>query len=356
MKPQQHNTAMLMGRKTMSNSELTIQDVAKAAGVSAATVSRVMTGSAGVNIKKAERVREVIQQLNYRPNPFARNLLKKSSRTIGVLVPQLEDGFYGKIITGIEHELSQAGFQIQISIIHGTVEQEAKALTNFLERQVDGVVLITDLLPEQMLLNFQKYQTPIVLLNRLIPELAQHCIRLDNVEGGASATKYLLQKGHRRIAHITGLLERAGSRERLNGYVQALQEAGIARDDHLIVECDFSEEGGYAAMQRLLARTQFTAVFAGNDTMAVSAMQAARDAHLSIPEDISIIGFDDRSFSRYITPSLTTMHYPMLEMGAAAAQHLMAVLRGENPKPVPLFHAPLIERQSVRQIEPKTKK
>jgi LacI family transcriptional regulator len=333
----------------MNNPELTIQDVAKAAGVSPATVSRVMTGSAGVKSDKAARVRAVIEQLGYRPNPFARSLSQKSSRTIGVLVPQLADDFYGQIITGVDRELRLHGLQLHIALAHNNPEEETSALTNFAERQVDGMILIAHHISDQTLLGLKARRLPVVLINRSVPELSNHCINLDNVQGGFEATQHLLELGHRRIAHISGDLEIAGARERLEGYRMALRDAGIEPHEDWLVEASFSEEYGRHAMQRLLARTQVSALFAASDSLAVGAMIAAREAGLRLPQDLSIIGFDDRNFARYVSPALTTMHYPMLEMGISAAQHIIAQLREEPISRLERFQAHLVERASTQR-------
>jgi LacI family transcriptional regulator len=329
----------------------TIQDIAREAGVSAATVSRVINGTRQVEPIKRQRVLDVIEHHQYRPNPFARSLLQKTSRTIGALVPQLEDEFYGKIITGLESELRTHGFHVMVSLGHDDETVEVEALEAFRERQVDGLILMTQRLSDAALLNLSRQRVPIVLVNRQLPELEPHCVRLDNVSGGAQATRHLLGLGHRRIAHITGNLQRLGSRERLEGYRQAMHEAGLPRDEQLVVEGDFTEESGQAATQRLLARGAFSAIFAASDRLAVGAFLALHKAGLDVPKDVSVVGFDDRSIASFVIPGLTTMHYPMLEMGVAAGRHLISLVRGETPAALHVFEPGLIVRGSSAAVK-----
>ncbi|MDX2006187.1 MAG: LacI family DNA-binding transcriptional regulator [Meiothermus sp.] len=327
--------------------DLTILDIAREAGVSPATVSRVLNGTAGVRADKAERVRAVIARHNYRPNPFARGLLGQQTGVFGVLVPQLEDEFYGKIVTGVERELRREGMHLLCSLGHDDPGEEAQALELFRERQVDGLILLADQIDDAAILRQMEQRVPLVLINRLIPELEPHCLRLDNVRGGYDATRHLLDLGHRRIAHIAGPLERPGARERLDGYRTALREAGLEPLEWLVVESEFSEDGGYLACKRLLGRGEFTALFAGNDQLALGAIAALREAGLEVPATVSVIGFDDRTLARFCFPALTTLHYPMLEMGARAARHLLALLRGEGPPALSRLRPELVVRSST---------
>ena len=336
--------------------DLTIHDIAHAAGVSTATVSRVINGSAGVKSDKAERVQSVIERLGYKPNPFARSLLGQGSKAIGVLVPQLEDEFYGKIVTGLERRLRTEGLHVMVSLGHNDPNDERDALETFRARQVDGLILLANRLPDAALLELNETHVPVVLVNRFLPELAPHCVRLDNVRGGYKATEHLISLGHTRIAHITGSLERPGSRERLEGYRAALRDAGLERDDALVVEGDFSEDGGLVATERVLKRTNFSAIFAASDRLALGALVALREAGLEVPREVSLIGYDDRSVARFTSPPLSTMHYPMLEMGAQAADHLIALLRGETPPPLPLLEPALVVRSSSGAFVKKRKR
>lgn len=336
----------------MTNRDKTIHDVAREAGVSASTVSRVLNGTASVTTDKAERVRKVVERLNYKPNAFARSLLGHASDAVGVLVPQLEDEFYGKVVTGIEARLRVHGLHVLCSLGHDQRKLETEALRLFRERQVAGLVLVADHLPESAILELVESKLPLVLVNRFVPELAPHCIRLDNVWSGALATRHLLELGHTRIAHIAGSLSREGARGRLEGYRDALRQAEVPRDDRLVVEADFSEEGGREAMKRLLNVTGFTAVFAANDRMAAGALNALREARLRVPEDVSVVGFDNAAIARFTYPALTTIDYPVVEMGQRAADHLASLIGGKSPPDLPLIKPSLITRGSTTPPTP----
>jgi len=331
----------------MERTKPTIIDVARAAGVSPSTVSRVLNGTTAVDAAKAERVHAAVARLGYVPNAFARSLLGHAGRWVGVLVPQLADEFYGRVVTGIEDGLKQGGYQMVCSLGHGERSAEAEAIAMFVEARVAGLVLVSDHVPDRDVLALSRARHPIVLVNRVIPELAAHAIRIDNVYSGALATRHLLGLGHTRIAHVAGSLNRTGARERLEGYHLALREHGIARDDRLVFEGDFSEEGGREAMTRALDSADFTAVFAANDRMAAGAIAAIREAGLRTPDDISIVGFDNTAISRFTYPALTTVDYPVTSMGRRAADHLLQLIAGADPPPLPLIQPRLVERDST---------
>ena len=258
----------------------------------------MLNGTTAVDAAKAEWVHAAVARLGYVPNAFARSLLGHAGRWVGVL-------------------------------------------------RVAGLVLVSDHVPDRDVLALARARHPIVLVNRVIPELVTHAIRIDNVYSGALATRHLLELGHTRIAHVAGSLNRTGARERLEGYHLALREHGIARDDRLVFEGDFSEEGGREAMTRALGSADLTAVFAANDRMAAGAIAAIREAGLRTPDDISIVGFDNTAISRFTYPALTTVDYPVTSMGRRAADHLLQLIAGSDPPPLPLIQPRLVERDST---------
>ena len=333
--------------RSMERTKATIIEVARAARVSPSTVSRVLNGTAHVDAAKAERVHAAVARLGYVPNAFARSLLGHAGRWVGVLVPQLADEFYGRVVTGIEDALKRGGYQMVCSLGHGERRTEVESIAMFLEARMAGLVLVSDHLPERDVVALSRARHPIVLVNRVIPELAAHAIRIDNVYSGALATRHLLECGHTRIAHVTGSLHRTGARERLEGYHQALRDHGIARDDRLVFKGDFTEDSGRDAMVRALGSTEFTAVFAANDRMAAGAIAAIRDAGLRVPTDISVVGFDNTAISRFTCPALTTVDYPVTSMGRQAAEHLLQLIAGADPPPLPLIQPRLVERDST---------
>jgi len=328
-----------------------MREVARAAGVSVSTVSRVINGGAGVSPDKVQGVQRAIGELGYRPNWSARELsLGSAVSTVGVLVPQLADEFTGSVVTGIERELKRAGFHMVCSLSHGEPQDEAAALQVFRDRRVSGLILVTPSLSDNELLAEYQAGTPLVLVNHRLPEFADACIHIDNERAGYIAARHLLELGHRDIVHISGPLSRQDARARQEGFLRALEEAGLGRDAGRVVEAAFTAEDGEAAMRRLLLRGRPTALFAGNDVIAAGAMVALREAGLGVPQDVSIVGFDDRTLARLIAPPLTTIRYPMEDAGRRAARHLVQRVRGEAADPLPLLPPALVVRASTRPL------
>lgn len=324
-----------------------MRDVARAAGVSASTVSRVVNGGAGVRSEKARRVRNAIAELGYRPNWLARELsLGAAVTTVGVLVPQLADEFTGTVVTGIERELKAAGFHMLCSLSHGDPHDEAGALSVFRDRRVSGLILVTTALSDNALLEEYGSGTPLVLVNHRLHEHADACIHIDNQRAGYLAARHLLDLGHRDLVHISGPLSRQDARERQEGFLLALEEAGLGRDPSRLVEAAYNAREGERAMRRLLRRGLPSAVFAANDVIAAGAMVALREAGLSVPGDVSVVGFDDRTLARLLEPPLTTIRYPMEDVGRRAARHLIHRIRDEEAPPLPLLSPELIVRAS----------
>ncbi|MCA9836159.1 MAG: LacI family DNA-binding transcriptional regulator [Trueperaceae bacterium] len=327
--------------------KVTIHDVAKQAGVSPATVSRVLNGTAKVKPDKAEQVQKVIAELGYRPNALAHSLAQgKGSGTVGVIVRHLYGEFFSLVLSAFENELRAKGLHMICSSSNGSAQEERQSLKIMTQRGVEALFLMAPCLPDAELLELIG-TTPTVLMNRYIPELARSCVTIDNRLGGYLATKHLLDLGHERIACITAYLTRQFARQRLEGYLEALREKGIARDDLLIIEADdLYSESGTQATERLLKLGSFSALFATNDLMAAGALKALQAHAYSVPEDVSIIGFDDLSLCQLTTPTLSTMHYPTEEMGKCAAQHLLQQMEGKAPDTLSPFKSYLKIRES----------
>ena len=338
---------------TPSMKKVTIHDVARAAKVSPATVSRVLNGTARVKPDKAQQVRRVVAELGYRPNALAHSLAQgKSTKSVGVVVRDLYGEFFSLVISAFEAELRGAGYHMICSSSHGSAEEEKQIIDLMMRQGVEGLFLMAPCLPDTDLLGLIK-MTPTVLMNRSIPEIAEHCVTVDNRRGGYLATRHLLDLGHTRVACIIASLTRQFARQRLEGYTEALRERGLSRDDALVIEADdHDHRSGTFATERLLNLTSFSAIFASNDVLASGALKALQKRGISVPEDVSITGFDDISISRLTTPSLTTMHYPAKEMGGTAAQHLVQLIEGGTPEAAPQFESYLIERQSTARVKP----
>ena len=328
----------------------TIRDVSQLAQVSQATVSRVLNGGAPVSPAKRAAVLAAIERLDYRPNAFARSLATNRSGAIGALVSELSSHVYGDIIRGIESVAEEHGMHLVVSSGHARSDAEQRSYDFLTQRRTDALILQVDATTDDTLAEWSaRGELPIVVVGRYIPALADRCVYLDNVTGGALATRHLIERGHRRIAHIAGLMRIPDARDRLEGYRKGLAAHGIAFDETLVAPGDFVEDGGERAMHSLLERGgDFSAVFVANDQSAAGALKALRDAGKRVPEDVSVIGFDDTLIAHYLSPTLPTVRQPFDEMGQAAAWLALAAIGVAERKEVTRrFEPVLIERDSV---------
>lgn len=325
---------------------ITIQDIADQANVSISTVSRVLNRTAPVAEKTRQRVLSIIAELGYKPNLFAQGLAGGQSKTIGVLTQLIGSPFYDVILRGILKGIEDSGYSPLFADGGWNAKKDVIALNMFLQRQVDGLILLDGHAPEEFLVETAK-EIPMIIVGRCIPDLVEQCLPFDDFEAAYKATQYLIEAGHRRIAHITGLLNHQDAVERRNGYYKALEEAGIAPDPDLIIEGDFTEPSGVMAVEMLLMHSHiFSAIFAANDQMAYGARLALYRRGLRVPEDVSIIGFDDQAPSAYMVPPLTSVRRPPLEIGEAAGQALLNLMQGK-PVALPKFQSTLMIRESV---------
>ena len=330
----------------------TIKEVSRHAGVSPATVSRVLNGNVPVADDTRRRVLDAVNKLNYRPNAFARGLVTNRSGGIGVVVNEISSPFYSGIVNGIEEVVEAADMHLIVSSGHADAKFERRAAEYLLERRSDALILHLETLSDYELLGWLEdnlpEDVPIVIVGRHLTELAGRCIYLDNEKGGCLATQHLIDEGHRHIAHISGPLAMKDSRDRLNGYRHALEAAGLYFDESYVLEANFTEEGGQHAAQRLLERgLDLTAIFAANDQMAAGVLHTLRENGLDVPSDISLVGYDDVFIARYLYPALTTIQQPLREMGRAAAQLALAALDKKETEVRRKFEPELVRRQSV---------
>lgn len=304
---------------------VTIREVAREAGVSVATVSRVLNGTGQASEETTRRIREVAARLRYSPNEAARALIRSRTHALGVLLPDLHGEFFSEVIRGIDQRARQTGYHILVSSFHsdhGEMEGALRAMRG----RVDGLILMSPDLDARGLLAESGAELPTVLIN-VPPASTGSCdsIMVDNVGGARAMVRHLLALGHRRIAMITGGSQNHDSRERLRGYRSALRAAGIELDPSLEVTGDFTEQGGYTAAEALLAlRRPPRAIFAANDAMAVGAMSALRDHGVQVPEQIALAGFDDIPIARYLTPPLSSVHVAIDELGRRATELALA--------------------------------
>lgn len=329
---------------------VTIERVAEEAGVSPSTVSRILNGTAVVSPAKKAAVDEAVARLGFIPNPMARGLAGGRTLSIGVVTQAIDSPFYGASLKGIEDALDPAGYSPLFVSGHWDAATESRCIEILLSRRVDGIIVLTGRLTDAALKNVAK-RVPVVVTGRTVKATSLFSLNFDNVEGGRLATRHLIDLGHRKIAFIAGDLRHPDATQRLSGYRLALDQAGISYKPELVVQGEYSEASGVDAVSALIAaRQKFTALFAANDQMAIGAAHGLHRHALRVPDDVSLVGFDDLPTSLYALPPLTTVHQPAYDMGLLAAQALLQLLDGARPQqsvPPPR----LIVRDSCRRFK-----
>jgi LacI family transcriptional regulator len=314
-----------------------IKEVALKAGVSIATVSRVLNNGPVAAVTK-RRIQAAIEQLRYVPHGAARSLITNQTDTIGVLLPDLYGEFFSEVIRGIDLAARRSHFHVLVSGFHSD-RAEIEAVLRALRGRVDGLIVLSPDVDAQTLRRNLPETLPVVLLNTPIHRPARSqgdgaafdAINVDNHGGAFAMARHLAALGHRRIALICGPAENADARERLRGYRDALRAEGIAPSAELEIPGDFSEESGYLAGKRLLTlEPRPTAVFAANDSMAIGCLFALREAGLRVPGDVALAGFDDVPIARYLSPSLSSVHVPIAELGTRAMERLLHAVERKN--------------------------
>ena len=321
--------------RSQGSGNASIKAVARLAGVSVATVSRVLNDSGPVKEETRRRILEVVETLNYVPHGAARSLTTKQTDTLGVLLPDIYGEFFSELIRGIDSAARRQGYHVLVSGSHEDRE-EVQAVLRALRGRVDGLILMTpsaDML--EALRSVPSGSPPIVLLNCPPGGLPFDSINVDNHGGAMAMVRHLAGLGHRRIAFIQGPPDNHDARERLRGYREAVRELGLETDSTLEVPGDFSEEAGCRAgeiLLKLAARPD--AVFAANDAMAIGCLHALRQDGVGVPEEIAVAGFDDVPIARFMSPPLTSVGVPIAELGALALERLLESVRqrGHSPR------------------------
>ncbi len=329
--------------------KVTLEMVAAAAGVSPSTVSRILNGTAKVSADKRTAVDEAVARLGFVPNPVARGLAGGRTLSVGVITQTIDSPFFGSALRGVEDELSRAGYSPLFVSGHWNVAQEARCIDMLRSRRVDGIIVLNGRLPDATL-TAHAQQLPVVVTGRALKAPGLYALNFDDFEGARLATQHLLSLGHRRIAFIAGDPRHPDAKERQRGYRAALQAAGLHLEQDLVVPGQYTEDSGRMAVERLLdSRESFTAIFAANDQMAFGAALALHRRHLRVPDDVSLVGFDDIAGALYTVPPLSTVHHPVYELGQIAATAMLQLLTGEVPTarlPAPRF----IARDSSRAL------
>ncbi len=337
----------------LEKSRVTLHDVAALAGVSHQTVSRVINKSANVRPETMERVNAAILELGYRPNAIARSMVRGITRTLGCITPNLTDPAFTRIIESAQAEARRQGFFILIGTA-SSVEDVKPLLDELLTRRVDGLIAINarDDNRYKLLRSLKKAGPPIVYVKNSAEGDPVSAVCCDDTQGGYLITKHLLDLGHRKIAVILGQKNEQCTRERLEGYRQALREFGLSASEDLIIQGDWSSGSGHQAAAQLLQEPDsFTAIFALNDRMAFGAIRGLQDSGHHVPNDYSVVGYDNSPLASLIDPPLTTIEQPLEYFGEQAAAILInAVLQGD-PKPVEICAEPrLIIRDSSATV------
>jgi len=335
----------------------TIKDVAKKADVSIATVSLVVHNSERISSETRKRVLKVIKELNYYPSRSARDLVSRKTGNIGFILTAdhflRTEPFYTKIFLGTEFEAHINEYYILLTTVD-TDFRKGDLLPRFvLERSVDGVI-IAGKVPDTLIESIQEHNLPIVFVD-YVPSTGDYpTIMIDNTKGGTVATQHLLQLGHSNIAFIAGDINHPSINDRFHGYKTALEKAGISiNSNYIITDEDYpARANGYSAARKLFANNnEITACFACNDAMAIGMLQYLKENNIRIPEDVSIIGFDDVEVDLLLNPSLTTIRVPKIEIGAEAVRLMVGLLKNKESSPKKIFvPIELIVRNSTTQI------
>ena len=330
----------------------TMKQVAERAGVSTSTVSHVINNTRVVSGDVRERVLAIIAEMRYIPSAVARSLKNDKTHSIGMMVPNNSNPYFAELIQGIEDTAFKVGYNIILCNAYDDSKKQAAYLRVLMEKRIDGLILVASGADDELALLLRDQAVPIVLVDREVSGVAADFIEADHEKGGYLATKYLLELGHREIACVSGPIELPPSRDRVVGYLRALKEAGQKFRLDYLVRSDFTSEGGFLAFQQLLAlKKRPTAIFASNDLMAIGGICAASEARIRIPDELSVIGYDDIALASYSTPRLTTIAQPKYAMGQLITNVLIdRIMGGHLPLRRELLQTDLVVRQSTAPL------
>ena len=301
-----------------------IKDVALHAEVSVTTVSHVVNGTRFVSETARQRVEEAVRELGYVPSAVARSLKHNTTRTFGMVIPNNSNPYFAEIIRGVEDRCFSAGYNVILCNSNDDPERQAAYLRVLAEKRIDGLIFVVTGSDAVVRATLGGINTPLVLLDREVADISGDLVEVNHVLGSEIATKHLLDLGHPRVACISGPPGLSPSSQRRAGWKQALEESGVERRENDLARGDFTARGGYLAMQTLLKRRpRPTAVFVCNDLMAFGALAAARELGIAVPQQLSIVGFDDIDLAAFSAPPLTTVAQPKQQIGTIAADLLL---------------------------------
>ncbi|MBD2250770.1 LacI family DNA-binding transcriptional regulator [Nostoc parmelioides FACHB-3921] len=337
----------------MSERKISIEDIARKAGVSHSTVSRALRDSPLISSQVREDIKKLAQEMNYVPNAIAKSLQTQRTYTVGVVVTSIADPFFGELVEGIEQIARLAGLNVLLSASHGDFEQEIGAIENFHYRRVDGILVADSRISKQYTKQLTQFTVPTVLINIDTEDQGKtfHSVAIDDRLGGSLAVEHLIEMGHTSIAYLGVGDGSKADQQRLEGYRIAMNQAGlpqnpawvaINQDPKIINDIDIGKK-----MLPQLVEAGVTGIFCYNDMVAIGALLACKELSISVPEDLSLVGFDNIALSSYITPPLTTVSQRMLEMGESAMTMLVDLLQGKAVENL-LLSPFLVKRDSTR--------
>lgn len=327
----------------------TIRDVAKLAGVSFKTVSRVINSDPYVSAETQAKVKQVIEELGYRPNITARGLAINRTFLIGLVIPEITSAAYALMIQGVEEMATARDYSLVLCSTHHSKRKEAALVESLAStRRVDGILLFSNRIDTSFFTHLKEYHVPFVVIDREIEDESIPCVYTNNREGVYRTTSHLISTGRTRIAYITPVIDTCTTVERLEGYEQAMREHGLDYQGRTIVDHTGDRSKGFMAMTQLLAREDRPdGVVAFNDLLAIGAMQAIREQGLRVPDDIAVAGFDDIEAASLVEPALTTVRQPLHDIGQTACSVLLNLINGEKPASnKTVFDPALIVRRS----------
>ncbi|MET2898219.1 substrate-binding domain-containing protein [Vibrio rotiferianus] len=329
----------------------TMKDIAKLAGVSTSTVSHVINKTRFVSEEISERVNNAAQELNYyAPSALARSLKVNRTKTIGMLVTTSTNPFFGEVVKGVERSCYHKGYSLILCNTEGDNERMRDSINTLLQKRVDGLILMCSSLEGERIDVFERYSDiPVVVMDWGPMLFTSDKIQDNSLRGGYLAARYLIDCGHKEIGCITGPLIKHQAQMRYEGYKRAMIEAELEFNANWIVESDFECEGGYQAFKKMVQRGPLpSSIFVSNDMMAMGVINAANELGIKIPDDLSIIGYDDIHIAKFMSPSLTTIHQPKYRLGQAAVETLLTKLENYSKEPnVVQLEPTLVERNSV---------
>lgn len=332
----------------------TMKDIAKLAGVSTSTVSHVINKTRFVSEEISERVNNAAKELNYyAPSALARSLKVNRTKTIGMLVTTSTNPFFGEVVKGVERSCYQKGYSLILCNTEGDNERMRESINTLLQKRVDGLILMCSSLEGERIDVFERYpDIPVVVMDWGPMLFTSDKIQDNSLRGGYLAAKYLIDCGHKEVGCITGPLIKHQAQMRYEGYKRAMLEAELEFNANWIVESDFECEGGYQAFKKMVERGPLpSSIFVSNDMMAMGVINAANELGIQIPEQLSIIGYDDIHIAKFMSPSLTTIHQPKYRLGQAAVETLICKLDEKSDEAqVVQLEPTLVERNSVRLL------